>query len=1126
MKHLILWPLALALTSCASQEPSDSSSGEQPQPNSGEQGDPRLVEARAKLDAGDLDGALLITDEILKEDREDLAALLLAAEGHFALHEAGRGQFFVEDAASYYDRALDVDDENPKALVGLARCKLQQGEFDDGADLAQEAAQILTKAEGDRRAIQEALIVRVDCQIQELADIRRPELTDEFDRVSDDAREKRNEALQTIRTIDSFGAYDQARIRAARIWQWVNRFNNAVDELKVGVQVIPESNELHQELQNLYRNLNRPTELSAVYNDLLKINENSRSTIYFAGIAEVGKGDDLRSKSEWERAGRSYRQAQAHFEAFLKRDRSNLNGRWWVASCELARARMKFEQGDFEGAERRYLAAHKIDPRVAQSDANGYPAIRDSFGGNYRSGYSMIGQALSEQTDPDAQRNALELFGRILAKHPDQWAEVYNNAGLAAREWGTALSNRADIIEDEGNAARAGELRKEARAAWETSYGHYEKAVTLWSDDARTANDAGLMLVYYLNRDYDRARALFDKALEVGQKALDALPADTSDEDRQLAEEAVGDAYQNIAKMLAENLGKPAEAEPFVRKAFEYYPNQGRDGAHGLMRLIARTNQSPVERAALEQLRSRMEQAIARSEEKANAGDYDSALLILDPLVKDMGELAPFRFKRGEYLLKLGKQTKNGNLLIDAKTDIERSISLDGEPMEPRLALAEVLVELGETQAAAAAARDAQDHSRSRGILDPAQLKRVHELRSVACARAYIERKQQQSDDTGLLNDARKSFREIEDQALADASLRSLWTTMELWAGARGTAFELVVRAWQLGHARIDEVVDSGRDNDRTDRVLELLDADDATTTWYRGRTRFDRARSLWIGGDFDSAIASCDAAVTEFESATAKQASFRDSCEQWIALCLGQKARIQVADERWEAAKESILAALAKRTDQARTDLGGGETIYRLVLVAGDHWVPKRGLPSIEQLEQQVDIFGRAANLLPDDLTLANNHGLAARDLGNRIEEQGQKERANELYEASYRAYSRANRLSPDDLRVRNDRALMLVFHLARELDMALELLTSTVEDGEKRLDQMPASTPQTERDLLREIVGDALENIGQYWRTHGADKDKAIEAYEKSLEFAVPQNPRSYVRPILRQLRGQEEE
>ena len=130
------------------------------------------------------------------------------------------------------------------------------------------------------------------------------------------------------------------------------------------------------------------------------------------------------------------------------------------------------------------------------------------------------------------------------------------------------------------------------------------------------------------------------------------------------------------------------------------------------------------------------------------------------------------------------------------------------------------------------------------------------------------------------------------------------------------------------------------------------------------------------------------------------------------------------------------------------------------------------------------------------------------------------------ELYEASYRAYSRANRLSSDDMRVRNDRAMMLVFHLARELDTALELLTSTVEDGEKRLDQMPASTSKTERDLLREIVGDALENIGQYWRTHGADNDKAIDAYEKSLEYAVPQNPRTYVKPILRQLRGQEEE
>ena len=59
---------------------------------------------------------------------------------------------------------------------------------------------------------------------------------------------------------------------------------------------------------------------------------------------------------------------------------------------------------------------------------------------------------------------------------------------------------------------------------WERSYAHYQKAVELSPDDARIVNDCGLMLIYHLNRDFDRARALFDRAIAVGQAQLDALP--------------------------------------------------------------------------------------------------------------------------------------------------------------------------------------------------------------------------------------------------------------------------------------------------------------------------------------------------------------------------------------------------------------------------------------------------------------------------------------------------------------------------------------------------------------------------------------------------------------------------
>jgi Flp pilus assembly protein TadD len=55
-----------------------------------------------------------------------------------------------------------------------------------------------------------------------------------------------------------------------------------------------------------------------------------------------------------------------------------------------------------------------------------------------------------------------------------------------------------------------------AMALWKESYAAYEKAVEFNPEDPRIVNDCGLMLVYHLKNDYERARELFAKAIELG----------------------------------------------------------------------------------------------------------------------------------------------------------------------------------------------------------------------------------------------------------------------------------------------------------------------------------------------------------------------------------------------------------------------------------------------------------------------------------------------------------------------------------------------------------------------------------------------------------------------------------
>lgn len=139
---------------------------------------------------------------------------------------------------------------------------------------------------------------------------------------------------------------------------------------------------------------------------------------------------------------------------------------------------------------------------------------------------------------------------------------------------------------------------------------------------------------------------------------------------------------------------------------------------------------------------------------------------------------------------------------------------------------------------------------------------------------------------------------------------------------------------------------------------------------------------------------------------------------------------------------------------------------------------------------------------------------------------------RAREILERSWAAYRPAAELAPNDVRVVNDSALVLVYYLRHDLELAERQLLRCVEMGgpeleakkaELALEASPerASALEREIELLTEAWGDAHQNMGVLEWFHRGNAAAARPWFEKSLEIwpTRPEVQNSY----LPQVRGE---
>jgi hypothetical protein len=1118
-----LWCAAILVAACASITPPTSTESQ------------ALASARALM-ASDLDAAANAAEALLQSNRGLREARLLLAECSLQMaNEPGRSgkQFLLIDAARNFEEALDPESVGDWAREWrlCAEAHYALADYEAGSRAAARSAAGFAAKPGlqNQTEFATARLVGARC------DYRRFVAALQAERAEADASAGTPPASARAMELAQLAVagLSEARIdhpaeaatTTADIHKWLGQSGEVMRTYEAALAEWPTETAVHDAYIAWMTQNGQHDALVGGYRRLVREKPDAPVLRWYEGRAIYARADRLRAEGNFQGALAIYSKSRDVFGEYLAvMPQHRESTQQWQALCDLAMARCAADSGDLDrAADLMFRAAETSATTTAYVD--GQPQLVDTFGNHFTGAAFAIHVALT-QAPADALARTLAFNERVFEAYPDRWGFLYNNAALAARDLGVQVSNEGDEVA--------------AMKLWERSYRYYEKAVALSPTDARIVNDCGLMLIYHLDRDFARARECFDLAIEIGTAQLAEMADDVPARERELLEEAVGDAWQNIAVLLREHEKAPfADYRAFCEQAVKYFPYQRREAASLLRnkgeRALGSTARAQLQNRlsgssmgqggaaeALKKARPAIEQAIGNE-------DFDAALNELDKLSKDCKQHAPYHFLKGKVTWMLANQARDSNrkgtafFYQDAVTALARAVELDAEPNEPRQFLAQAQYDAGEIEQASDTVSSLLLHLQSQGGGTEDENLAAHLLRANAAGRAYAQKKSGGDDDQALLTAARTSMRWLEQKGRLDADLLKLWSATEAWAGAPAEAVNVYVRAAErtpTDFPLLDQVINTAYTQKQLPLAVEALKKrDDAGTVWYLGKAQFYLAQFERQSGKADDALATLDASKQSFERSMQKNAGYTDTCNQWIAMVVGKKGCItlNVKDDR-DGAQALLIESARLRPDMINQDLGLTETVKRGVLGLVDYYYRKNDLKKVEQISRA------ASDAANSDVDLLNNSGLFARDYGNILERQGDKDAADEMYEQSYKAYTRAQQLDPSNVRLRNDCALIAIYHLERDWDLVKGLLDAAIADGAETLANDPPDNEELKQQL-EEAVGDCYENLALWHLKHSKDAAAAKDAATKSQDYypgARRPGARRHLREAERMLQG----
>lgn len=189
--------------------------------------------------------------------------------------------------------------------------------------------------------------------------------------------------------------------------------------------------------------------------------------------------------------------------------------------------------------------------------------------------------------------------------------------------------------------------------------------------------------------------------------------------------------------------------------------------------------------------------------------------------------------------------------------------------------------------------------------------------------------------------------------------------------------------------------------------------------------------------------------------------------------------ARLAAADAR--AAIDPLLRATP---DDVTLQLEADNVSYALFVAAGGE--ANRDANYATRMAAIHDLWVWATSIVTNRADWWNNLGFFAREAAK--------------YEESYAAYAKCIELAPDNVRYVNDTALILLYHLHRDLDEAERLLVRAVALGDAQYPTVK-DDPAAEADM-RSAWGDAMLNHGKLL-TELDRFDEAAAAFDKLAAF-----------------------
>jgi tetratricopeptide (TPR) repeat protein len=497
-----------------------------------------------EADVGDLSAALVELDAVAADCAESASYHALRGELTLRMASAERDAgatsagLLFEEAAGTLKRAVELDPEPSAPRLLLAQAQYQSNELEAAVDTASELVRQLQDqgVQLEQRLAAHAL----------LANAAGRGYAAKMASGADDPRLLKATRSSLV-ALEQQGRLDSELLA---LWsateQWAGEPAEAVRAYARAAQREPENQEYLNALVDVAAaQAQLPVALAAV-----ELRTDATGLWYQGRLLYLHAGVE-REKPLPSDALEALDSAMQCFTDSMRQNPDYRSGcEQWLAMCLGKKGNIAFLADDLPNAEAWLLESTRLCPeRIAedlgQSETTklGLLRVGDRYMRNFQQAEAFY-------------RSASDLVGNDL--------DLLNNAAVFARD-------RGNQLERGGEASAAAEY-------YERSFATYLRAVQLDPQNVRLCNDCALIAVHHLEREWELSKELLDRAIVEGELMLATSPP-TQERELQDLDEALGDAYENLALWHLKHSKNAAAAKAAATTSLDHYPNERRAGA-------------------------------------------------------------------------------------------------------------------------------------------------------------------------------------------------------------------------------------------------------------------------------------------------------------------------------------------------------------------------------------------------------------------------------------------------------------------------------------------------------------------------------------------------------------------